>query len=426
MIGSDIGRLRIVSFLLFIFLVTLVNDPSVVFSEMSCEVYIYSFTKSSSSEKLSSYFNNKSQCVVAYYDLNDGNYSVEFLKIIYVLTGLGIKVVPQGLCTSCLLDHYTLNEIYQMFAFPLVVFFRDGRLTAITIATTDYEVLDQALVNAEKDVKIFAVEKTYTLTNEDTRNQLEKIITRQKGTVANYVSIFQLLPIIIAAAAVDAINPCEFYVLIVFLSFVTFRFGKKAILKLGIAYSVAIFIIYFSMGLGLWQLIAYVQEARLFIVILGFVVGLRAVLNFIFGVFGLSLGLRDIIGTFLNRRFKRVPESFSKKLSTYLERVSDNPITAFVVGVVASAFLLPCTSGPYLIALSLIANLKTMLEGMFLLIIYNSVIITPFLAITVSIYMLKLKTSELKKWSSKQQKWLNLIAGILMILLSVYLISAIL
>jgi len=201
--------------------------------------------------------------------------------------------------------------------------------------------------------------------------------------------------------------------------------GRKTVLKSGIAYSVAIFVIYYLMGFGLLKLILYVQEARLLVVILGISVGVRAVLNFVFGVFGLSFGLRDAIGSFLNRKFTRVPQFFSKRISVYLRMASERPMTAFIIGVVTSTFLLPCTSGPYLIALSLIASLETVAEGLFLLTVYNAVIITPFLAITLGIYMLKLRTGELKSWASKKQRWLNLIAGLLMILLSLYLISTI-
>ena len=108
-----------------------------------------------------------------------------------------------------------------------------------------------------------------------------------------------------------------------------------------------------------------------------------------------------------------------------MRKVSENPITAFAIGVVASVFLLPCTSGPYLIALSLIADLETQLQGLLLLTLYNSIMITPFLVITMGIYMLKLKTGELKRWSSKKQKWLSLIGGLLMIVLSLYLVLTI-
>jgi cytochrome c biogenesis protein CcdA len=553
------GKVKFSRFLLFAFFVILVSNPVVVLLYPSSHVYIYTFPEYQSTEMLLSYFNNKSDWIVTSYDLNNSTYSAEFLKIVYILVTEGVGVVPPEMCTPCELYHHTWDEIYQIYASPLILFFRNGRVSAITIATADYEVLDQAvMVDIEDFVKVFRRDKTYSLTGEDATTLLEtsflliqrgeelegerfyayndihcpgcvqrlepllsiyrervtvfdtrgwsnadryrkivhlvdfetatvplvgffrderlvaivsghfseedwrtiveaeyegvpvyagrnitpfKIIKEQnvtdsiakllmnlpleKETEIPGTNINRLLPLIIMAAAIDAINPCEFYVLIVFLSLVFFRVGRKAILKAGLAFSIAIFIIYYLMGFGLLQLISYIQEARLLIVILGFSVGFRAVLNFVFGVFGLSLGLRDTIGAFLNRKFKRVPEFFSKRLSTHLRRASENPMMAFAIGVVASSFLLPCTSGPYLIALSLIANSETLLEGLSLLTVYNGIIITPFLAITLGVYVLKFKTSELKRWSSQKQKLLNLAAGLLMIFLSLYLLSTI-
>jgi len=422
---TTLNGMQIMCFLFLIFFVMLVDVPVAVLAQPSGEVYIYSFSESYSSEMLLDYFGNKSDLVVTFYDLNDANCSVEFLKIVYILARLGVEVVPAYMCTPCELTHFSWEEIYQMYASPMIVLFSEGRLSAITIATFNGKVLDQVINNPENSVKLFHWGgNQFILAGEDARIQLEEVITRQEGTDVP-PDIFQILPLIIMAAAVDAINPCEFYVLIVFLSLVFFRIGRKAILKAGIAFSIAIFIVYYLMGLGLFQLIAYVQEARLFIVVLGFSLGLRAVLTFVFGVFGLSLGLRDTIGAFLNKKFRRVPEFFSKRLSAHLRRASENPLMAFVIGVVASSFLLPCTSGPYLIALSLIADLETLVDGLFLLTVYNGIIIIPFIAITLGIYTLKMKTGELKKWSSQKQKWLNLVAGLLMMLLSLYLISTI-
>lgn len=411
---TKLSRRQIVPFLLFTFFVMLVSIPVAALAQPSGEVYIYSFPESPSSEILLRYFNNKSGWKVIDYDLNNSTYSYEFTKIVYTLATEGVEVVPPGICISCELAHgRTWEQIYLSYCSPLIGFFRNGRLTAITIAITDYNVLDQALMVDDKDcVKVFTFPyRTFNLTGEDIRIRLEGNFFLGQEELDD-TDFLRLLPLIITAAAVDTINPCEFSVLIVFLSLVVFRTGRKAVLKAGIAFSIAIFIIYYLMGFGLLQLITYAQEARLLIVILGVSVGLY-------------IGLRDTIGSFLNKKFKRVPEFFSKRLSAYLRRVSENPMMAFAIGVVASAFLLPCTSGPYLIALSLIANLETLLEGLFLLTVYNSIIMIPFLAITLGIYMLKLKTGELKRWSSQKQRWLNLVAGLLMIFLSLYLLFTI-
>jgi len=310
-----------------------------------------------------------------------------------------------------------------MYASPLVGFFQDGKIVSITVAITDYEILDQAsAIDISDSVKIFTPYRTFTINDEDTRIQLEKAFIGEPS-INHHAEIFYLLPLIITTATLDAINPCGFYVLIVFLSLVSLRIGeKKSILKSGVAFSIAVFIIYYLMGFGLLRLITYFQEAKIFVVILGFSLGFRAFFNFIAGFFGLSIGLRDMIGSFLNKRFKRIPEIFSKRISTYLREASDDPVVAFLIGVAASVFLLPCTSGPYLIALGLISNLETLFEGLFLLTVYNFIIIIPFLAITLGIYTLKLKTSDLKRFSSRKQRWLNLIVGLLMTLLILYLL----
>lgn len=406
-------------------LVVLVCYPATAFAQMPDQAYIFCFPGDVSSQILSSYFGSKSGLKITEYDLRNLNATKEFQRILDLLVLQGVEVLPRGKCIPCLLSKLSLREVYEGLATPLVGLFFDGSLKAIAIAVTDSEILDQAFLNTNNGLKVFTQQETFTLTDDARINLQEAFDIGQREPNIN-PDIASLLPLIVMAATVDAVNPCEFYVLTVLLSFVFFRTGRKTVLKAGIAYSVALFIIYFLMGLGLWKIIGYVQEARLFVVILGFAVGLRAVLNFIFGVFGLSLGLRDAIGVFMGRRIKRVPESFSKRLSSYLVSASESPYGAFAVGIVASAFLLPCTSGPYLIALSLIANLETLLDGLFLLTIYNSIIIAPFLAITLGIYMLKIKTGELKRWSSKGQKWLNLVAGLLMIFLSLYLISTLL
>lgn len=175
------------------------------------------------------------------------------------------------------------------------------------------------------------------------------------------------------------------------------------------------------MGLGIWRLIGYVREAKLFIVILGLSLGLRSILNFVFGLFGLSIGLRETIGNFLNRRFRRVPKFLSERVAQNLRSFSDKPISAFFIGVITSIFLLPCTSGPYLIALSLIAEVETQMQGFLLITLYNSIFIAPFIVIALGIHLLKMKTGELKRWSSSRQGWLNLVSGLIIVVLSAYL-----
>jgi hypothetical protein len=147
----------------------------------SGEVHIYSFPGSNSSKTLSAYFNSKSGLKVISYSLDNPSYSSRFLEILYVLMTKGVEITPP-VCVLCELSHgMTMEEIYLSYCSPLIVFFRNGRLTAITIATTDYNVLNQALLmDDEEHVEIFMQYKTFNLTSEDDRVQIEKILLTKK------------------------------------------------------------------------------------------------------------------------------------------------------------------------------------------------------------------------------------------------------
>ncbi|MEO0252093.1 MAG: hypothetical protein ABIM44_07645, partial [candidate division WOR-3 bacterium] len=344
----------------------------------------------------------------------------DFLNIVNLLVTHGVSVLPPDFCTPCEMARgLNWQEIYIRYSIPLTLVFQNGELMAIVISRYDENTLEQALTYSGNATKIFLSNGSTDLLKDEARTKLNELF---KNKIKSQTSFLHLLPIIIMAASVDAVNPCEFFILIVFLSLVAMRFGREAILKFGVAFSIAIFVAYFMMGIGIWKLIGYIREARIFVVILGLSLGFRSVLNFIFGFLGLSIGFRETIGSLLNRRFKRVPKFISEKVTTQLRRFSNKPLSAFLTGIVTSIFLLPCTSGPYLIALSLIADLETQVQGLFLLTLYNSIIIVPFLVITLGIYLLKIKSSRLKKWFSTEQRWLNLISGLLMLALSVYLI----
>jgi len=236
-------------------------------------------------------------------------------------------------------------------------------------------------------------------------------------------NVISLLPLIVLAASADAINPCTFYVFVILLSIVFFRSGKKDSLKIGLPFVLSIYIAYFLVGLGLLQLYFYASAMRYFIVILGFAIGLRAMLNFAFGILGISLGLRNILGNFLTRtKIKHVPDAFSKKISILVRKAAISPIFSFFAGILCGAFLLPCTSGPYLIAVAMISSLENVLGGLFLLVIYNFIIIIPLLMINLGVYALKVKTKSLKIWSTEKRRWLDLIVGLIMIFLCIYLL----
>lgn len=303
---------------------------------------------------------------------------------------------------------------------PLVVVFRSGELVAVVFgfhSQGDWEmIMDSEYVGAPVYSNLHDASgrllPDVVMADQDKLNAISSLFDEHPDDSHGHRDIYSLLPLVVTAALVDAINPCEFYVLVVFLSLVFFRIGKKAVLKAGLAYSAAVFLTYYLMGFGLWRLMDYAQQLRFFVVA-------------VFGFLGLVVGLREVLGAFLGKEQKRVPDTLSRKLSDQLRRVSENPLTAFGIGIVSGVFLLPCTSAPYFTALILISDLGSFMEGLALLTVYNGIIIVPFVVITLCVHTLKLRTAKLKMWSAERQRWLNLVSGLLIIFLALYLLSTI-
>ena len=89
------------------------------------------------------------------------------------------------------------------------------------------------------------------------------------------------IPAVIAAAAVDAINPCAFAVLIILLTTILATKSRKRALFAGLAFTISIYISYLLMGLGLYSAVNAVGITRWFYVVV-------AVLAVLLGLFNLK------------------------------------------------------------------------------------------------------------------------------------------
>jgi len=185
----------------------------------------------------------------------------------------------------------------------------------------------------------------------------------------------------------------------VLLTFVFYGVGEKAVMKIGLAFSIGLFIAYFLLGLGLGRIIHRVPE-------------IKYVISLVAAVFGI-LRIMEALG----EKVKHLPDAFASRISTRIERVSD-PRGGFGAGIVTGFLLLPCSSAPYFIVLSLLSERASMLPGLALLGLYNLIITVPFVAITVVVAGLLRSTMELKLWSLENRRWVNLLMGFGLILLS--------
>lgn len=214
------------------------------------------------------------------------------------------------------------------------------------------------------------------------------------------------IPAVVSAAAVDAINPCAFAVLIILLTTILATSNRKKALFAGLAFTAAIYISYFLMGLGLYTAVSTVGISHIFLIVV-------AILAIIVGLFN----LKDYF--WYGKWFiMEVPRTWRPRMKMLIKSVTSVP-GAFFIGFIISLFLLPCTSGPYIVILGLLAKAATKNFAILLLLLYNLIFILPMLIITLAIFFGFTTTQKVEEWRTRKLKLLHLIAGIIMVLLGI-------
>jgi len=220
----------------------------------------------------------------------------------------------------------------------------------------------------------------------------------------NSFTIFAL----ISAALVDAINPCAFAVLLILMSTLMASGRPTRALFSGFSFTLSIFISYLMIGLGIYSFIASAEFSLVFNKIIG-------VLAILVGLFN----LKDYL--WYGRWFlMEVPRSWRPKMKALIASIT-SPVGAFFVGLLISLFLLPCTSGPYFVIISMLGQEATYWNAFWLLVFYNVIFISPMLGITLGAYFgMDLERADLKR--EKNIKMLHLIAGIIMLAMGVMIL----
>lgn len=218
------------------------------------------------------------------------------------------------------------------------------------------------------------------------------------------------MPILISAALVDAINPCAFAVLILLVATVAKGQGRKNSLYAGLLFSLSIFISYFLMGLGLYKAIT--------------IFNIPLIISTIVGVIAVIIGLANLKDAFWYGKgfLMEVPVTWRPRMQKILRSVT-SPIGAFAAGFLVSLFLLPCSSGPYVVILGLLAERVEYARTISLLALYNLIFVLPMVLITLGMYFFKLKGSKLENLRKENLKLLHAIAGAIMIVMGIYLLK---
>ena len=213
---------------------------------------------------------------------------------------------------------------------------------------------------------------------------------------------------IVSLAAVDAVNPCAFAVLLLMLTTViTYNPGnRRRILLSGLAFITSVFILYFFYGLVIikfFQVVQALTQARLWI-FKG--LGVAAI---VFGV----LNIRDFIRYKPGRLGTEMPLLMRPRVRRLLSRITSIK-GAFLAGVFVTIFLLPCTIGPYVIAGGIL-SVYEMLENIPPLLLYNLIFILPMMAIVGGVYLGLGRVEDVASWKERNIGKLHLVAGSLIL-----------
>jgi len=215
------------------------------------------------------------------------------------------------------------------------------------------------------------------------------------------------LPSIIIAAFIDSINPCAFGVLIFLLATMISISSPKRTLKHGMIYVFVIFLVYFSVGLGILKILTESAEILKYIFLvtgtLILIGGLIEIKDFFWYGKGISL---------------KIPSGIKPNLEKIAKK-STLPSVIFL-GIAVALVELPCTGGIYLAILSLMHINK--IFGIPYLILYNIIFVLPLIFIVMLSYY-GVKITKIQGWVERNKKWTRLITGLVMIGLAIYLLN---
>jgi len=218
---------------------------------------------------------------------------------------------------------------------------------------------------------------------------------------------------IIGAALVDSINPCAIAVLLILMTALLASGNKRRALRAGFAFTISIYIAYFLFGLGLFSAIQVSGLAFWFYKAIG-------ILAIIIGL----LNIKDFLWYRGGGFAMEIPMKWRPRLKSMLKSVT-TPLGAFVIGFVVCLFELPCTGGPYIFILGLLAQKTTAAGAIPLLLLYNLFFVLPLVIITLLVYFGYTSVEKADQWKEKNIRYLHLIAGIVMLILGVLVVSGI-
>jgi len=180
--------------------------------------------------------------------------------------------------------------------------------------------------------------------------------------------------ILIGAAIADSVNPCVLALMVLLLGTIMSSKGKERAFISGIIFTATIFVMYVLYGFGIIKVITNLEFTTFFYALMTI-----AALVFAFLEFNAYIHHTPELCAF---RIPRFANPLAKLFTLHTTSFSG----VALVAVFCSLFLVPCSSGPYLIILSMLAKSPTF-EPISYLLAYNLLFVLPMLIVTGAVYL---------------------------------------
>jgi hypothetical protein len=216
---------------------------------------------------------------------------------------------------------------------------------------------------------------------------LEESETEAAGNLVERFLEFGVLAVA-GAGLLDGVNPCAFTTIIFFVSYLTLV-GRKGrdILFVGGAFTLAVFLTYLVMGLGLTEVVGRLKSITL---ISQIIYGITAVICLVLA--GLSIwDYFKIRRGELTEITLQLPKSLKNRIHSTIRSSSRTTKgyvgAAFVAGVLVSVFELACTGQVYLPTIIFVTGVAEVRpQAVAYLVLYNLMFVVPLVAVFTITY----------------------------------------
>ncbi len=224
------------------------------------------------------------------------------------------------------------------------------------------------------------------------------------------------------AALADSVNPCAFATIIILVAMMSSaKRTRREIIAVCLAFTAAVFVTYFCIGLFLYKVIFMINErGGWFLIVADLIYYLAFAICVIFGLLSLWDAYKMFRGDATEEMVLQLPKAFKKRINVAMAkgvRAHWLMLGVFVAGVTVSFFEAACTGQVYLPTIISLAKISFW-HSMALLTWYNFLFILPLLIIFGLVFW-GVTSAQLADFFKNNVAWIRLALGLVFVLMGI-------